>query len=594
MQRKISNTKKVRSGTHVQSGQKKLHSIPIINKVKSNVLYSIPCGCVFTLLLVGFFNLTIRNHCFGYDMTVGSPAEDMSTITPIAGTQAPTTASLSLSNPNMINPAIAPGDTAVVDTNVTISVDNAESYNLILSVDNTVLTNGSTTITAGNPDDNTKTNVWGYKWDNASTYTAPTTTGTTLTSSSNPTSGTELSDGNASFTKTLTFAAKFAGDASSGTYHAEGTISLAATPKAATLITLADLTQMQQLAEDYAPDACKNTVIPSGQDYAGPYTLTDVRDNNTYTVYKFKDGKCWMTENLKIHNIVEEENRSIVYTGRTLNPTTSDISTEWTLPSSSTSGFSSDTTSNAYVSGSTGYYTWCAATAGTCSSATSQGSNALSSICPKGWKLPTGGTTGNTDFYNLFKKMGVSISESLNNSGTTDWNNNDFSKAKNIPYNFVYTGFMYVDSTDGLSRDEGSWWSRTASGNASAYSLYIEKTRIAPGTNTYGYNRRYGFAVRCIATESKTFALTYDKNSAADVVKMPASQSCTTTSDTCSITLPSQLPERSGYVFMGWDTAQKADSCSNTAQYNKTGAEITLNNDTILYAIWAQIGCFDV
>ncbi len=43
------------------------------------------------------------------------------------------------------------------------------------------------------------------------------------------------------------------------------------------------------------------------------------------------------------------------------------------------------------------YYAWCVATAGSCNSATTDGAIAGSSICPRGWKLPT------IDEYNTMK-----------------------------------------------------------------------------------------------------------------------------------------------------------------------------------------------
>ncbi len=457
------------------------------NNVKSNVLYSIPCVKSCAFLCIVALSLLSHGHCFA--VYIGDFATDSGTISPVTGgTSTPATASLSLSNSSMASSAVTPGSTATVSTNVTVSVGNSSSYSLTLKMDKTNLTSGSTTIVAGNA---TTDNTWGYKWDNASNYTAPSTTAQTLATPA-------LSNSAASFTKTLTFAAKFASNADAGHYRASGTLSLVATPKTA-VITLANLTQMQQLAPDYAPDACADTVIPAGQDYAGPYTLTDVRDNNAYTVYKFKDGKCWMTQNLKLSNIV---GTSTYGNGRTLNSTTSDISAStWTLPASSTSGFSDNAASNAYLSGSTGYYTWCAATAGTCSSATSQGANATSSICPKGWKLPVGyqSDKNNNDFWKLFRNMGLTISnDSLasTSGGYTSWGSGDLAKAQGSPYNFAYTGYMNSGSLRDAS-SYGYWWSRTAYSSSYAYYLSINSGSVYPGT-TYG-SRQYGFAVRCVA-----------------------------------------------------------------------------------------------
>lgn len=48
--------------------------------------------------------------------------------------------------------------------------------------------------------------------------------------------------------------------------------------------------------QDMTSEICNNVTVPSEQSTA---TLVDTRDNNTYTVAKLKDGKCWMTQNLR-------------------------------------------------------------------------------------------------------------------------------------------------------------------------------------------------------------------------------------------------------------------------------------------------------
>lgn len=220
-------------------------------------------------------------------------------------------------------------------------------------------------------------------------------------------------------------------------------------------------------------------------------TLTDSRDNSSYTVRKMADGKCWMTQNLRLMG------------SRTLKSSDSNVTSDYTLPASSTSGFSSDTASNAYLSGNTGYYTWCAATAGTCSSATSNGANATSSICPKGWKLPTGTVVGkNTtnDFWNLFRNMGLTISNdslAAGHSGSTNWGTGDLAKVQGSPYNFAYTGYMFTGSGPQYATSQGSWWSRTAYNSTNAYALYFDSSNVYPGTA--GAGRQSGFAVRCVA-----------------------------------------------------------------------------------------------
>lgn len=453
------NARKLKPRSYLHSRRRYLNSIPL---------------CSMVVLLVGMYSLTPSSYCFAALSTPGVIVDAGTISLPTGGSPAPApTASLSLSKTELKSDATMPGHTATISTNVTVAVGNASSYNLTLRIQDSAdikVESGSTILKAGNL---TTDNTWGYKWDNSDNYTAPSTTAQALAI---PT----LSNNTASFTKTLTFAAKFATDAEAGHYKASGTLSLVATPKTATY-TMADLTEMQQLAEGYAPDACANTIIPTGKDYAGPYTLKDVRDNNTYTVYKFRDGKCWMTENLKLTNA--NVGTATFTDGRLLIPSTSDVSTNWTLPASSTSGFDNVNSENTYYDNSrnTGYYTWCAATANTCGEATSQGINAPSSICPKGWKLPTGGPDG--DFAIFAEAEGIA-----NSAAGVD-------KIQNPPYNFTHTGYTNNSSTANLGVN-GRWWSRTSLNNTLAYTLRTGDNTVHPGADN---SRHYGFAMRCIA-----------------------------------------------------------------------------------------------
>ena len=114
-------------------------------------------------------------------------------------------------------------------------------------------------------------------------------------------------------------------------------------------------------------------------------TMRDNRDGaeRSYTTAEI-NGLCWMTTNLSLGKS----------TTTALTPDTSNVSSSgYTLPASSTSGFSDNDAENVYNSGSTtcsstsacyAYYTWKAATAGS----TKQYGVANYDICPKGWRLP--------------------------------------------------------------------------------------------------------------------------------------------------------------------------------------------------------------
>ncbi len=107
--------------------------------------------------------------------------------------------------------------------------------------------------------------------------------------------------------------------------------------------------------------------------------LIDTRNQKTYSVRKMSNGDVWMTKNLEID-------------GETLTPEDSDVATDFELASiSDTNAFYMDNQNAVMGSAENGdYYSWYSATAGTgIKSMSTDGDEAESSICPKGWTLPT-------------------------------------------------------------------------------------------------------------------------------------------------------------------------------------------------------------
>ena len=203
-------------------------------------------------------------------------------------------------------------------------------------------------------------------------------------------------------------------------------------------------------------------------------TLYDIRDSNSYTIAKLADGKCWMTENLRLSGGTS---------GRTLYSSDSNISTaSWILPSENTS-FPTSCVDTAYnmSSGNTtygNYYNWYAATAGTGTCSMSSG-NASSSICPKGWRLPTGGSGSTSDFRILAYKYDRSTSAMMGS-----------------PVNFVLSGFRNGGSTSDQD-SRGYYWSSTASYSSdSAYRLLLNSSDVRPQDSI---PKPFGLAIRCVA-----------------------------------------------------------------------------------------------
>lgn len=238
-----------------------------------------------------------------------------------------------------------------------------------------------------------------------------------------------------------------------------------------------------------------------------PSRVYDVRDGERYTIQRLDDGRCWMTTNLNLAGGTK------IYAETSDAPSGTESSPYYTLPASSTDGFSSNMTDYVYNSGSAicdtdspcySYYSYLAATAGSGASVSSNGSNAVASICPAGWKLPTA-TTSNAsaaingnwktgDWYALALAYGVN-SENDSESNTATFYEN---AGPGTAPNFLLSG-MYISSEYANGGYSGFWWSATARSDTDAYYLISRRDRVDVALPYY---RKYGFAVRCILNEN--------------------------------------------------------------------------------------------
>ncbi|MDO5480685.1 MAG: FISUMP domain-containing protein, partial [Candidatus Saccharibacteria bacterium] len=151
------------------------------------------------------------------------------------------------------------------------------------------------------------------------------------------------------------------------------------------------------------------------------------------------------------------------------------------------------------------YYNWYSATASSGTSSitpvgTSTGyKDVNSSICPKGWYLPTGGgvpLTGstsdrpNSDFNVLYNNY-PSASEMLVSNPTTTYDN-----TTGLPRpGLLLSGNYYAGGADSVAQ-YGNYWSRSAYSKGVAYNLYLNSSAVHP--QGYG-NKYYGRSVRCVA-----------------------------------------------------------------------------------------------
>ena len=200
----------------------------------------------------------------------------------------------------------------------------------------------------------------------------------------------------------------------------------------------------------------------------------DKRDGKTYSVAKLADGNIWMTQNLAlgdangitITNVDSDLNNGVtsftISSSKARSATGSDWSDSYTDPEFAYHTNDTDNYGN--------YYNWPAAVAGT----VVDSGNASSSICPKGWRLPTGGPSGEL--------------EALYGAYNGDYTN--FIAATS----FVFSGYYYY-GLDAQGND-GCWLSSTADYGDSAHALY---GGIIPDANISKY---YGYSVRCVASGS--------------------------------------------------------------------------------------------
>ena len=247
--------------------------------------------------------------------------------------------------------------------------------------------------------------------------------------------------------------------------------------------------------------------------------LTDERDNNTYAVAKLADGKCWMIENLRLDDSAKlsstnTHNPSLPITNvyDATNPTTSNhlsattdpTTTAWCTSNSSacddqsmlatnnTILFTNNTassynaSSNVYSYGN--YYNWYSATAGhgKYGSSYASGYVAPGDICPAGWHLPTGNTSGE------FSALDVAMGGTGASQSTTEASN----RWRTYPNNFVYSGYVNGSSVNDRS-SSGYYWSSSAGYSNYAYYLYFNSSNVYPGTNLS--SKYYGWMVRCVA-----------------------------------------------------------------------------------------------
>ena len=270
----------------------------------------------------------------------------------------------------------------------------------------------------------------------------------------------------------------------------------------------------------------------------------DIRDGKQYWVTRLADGNIWMTQNLDFDI---DATRTYTHNDTDLgwDPNNFDANATWTpdttngkynLPVNGTSvpGWSnqnnypysadpgdvyyytsnstsddikytslSNCTSAGHTEGECGhyhagnYYNWTAAIASNNSANANNvtGEVAMSSICPKGWRLPNASQTDNeyNEFGRMFYEAGITAALA-NGNNSVNYKNGGFNELRSGPYYFVRSGGVgsNLDGPGVASR----YWPGVISGNGSSYTLYFDSSQIAPSNSlSWGWGR----SIRCLA-----------------------------------------------------------------------------------------------
>ena len=193
-------------------------------------------------------------------------------------------------------------------------------------------------------------------------------------------------------------------------------------------------------------------------------TLTDSRDNQNYTVAVI-NGKWWMTRNLAIGCNGSGSSYGSGRTTRSLTSSNSNVSSTWSTGNAGNlvdDTNASRTTANMQCNATYGaFYNYIAATAGTIYGDKNT-TEASSSICPSGWRLPA-----KTEQTGIKSYMAA------------------FNPVAGGAYSIGYLSFT----------NTGRWWSSTAQSNG-VYRYYLGY--YGTYMDTAGYTLDQGIYVRCI------------------------------------------------------------------------------------------------
>ena len=368
-------------------------------------------------------------------------------------------------------------------------------------------------------------------------------------------------------------------------------------------------------------------------------TLCDNRDGKEYVVTKQNDGKIWMTTNLDLDLVSDEngggalrtkpngetevvpltpENTNIDQNYYPRRSTSTDKTEEWLYEDDlnpEPESFKDVMPDYSFDSGNKedgNYYNYLSATADVLDFQTLDINPTLSqSICPVGWKMAR-----SDEFHDLIMSYSAEFDTEIvydEYDAYGKWHGiivSGTDLAAVIPYlSDTYTG-VYVPASeyaeyieegsddkmlllkqidganievfqDGIVIQSGTTEMEDEDGIiVDKYMYYIQGINAMDADYAY-----WGGAVRCVSSAPRDISIIYDENTEDVVQNLPEKYTEETIQDSKTLTISEKVPTRAGYIFGWWETEEK--------EKYLPGEDIEIKADTRLYAKWLKKVVYD-
>ena len=407
------------------------------------------------------------------------------------------------------------GRFASQNINIGVGTSNPSGYTLSMSAESTNMSRSAAvnneiptipTLESAVSESNFPNNHWGFKR----------TTGSNVdslyqrmsASTSIPLNTTSAAANAGDSNTNINFAVKLNNSLPAGTYSITLTF-LAVANEWEDPIT--DISQIEYLQDFYGISNADKTTLLASMTENQAYSLKDNRDEQSYYVAKLADGNIWFLDNLRLDLTNSDVMTNLTPATTNASETALDCLTGRTTDCTSpyTTDAVSDTWDNTYINARINttdattinsdsslnfgngshmygvYYNYCAASAGSYCYDEEEGSpdgvNASEDICPAGWRMPTGDSTGEWD----------ALDSLIDNRTASD------SASIQARLSLPLSGY-FGDWSVNYQGSYGYWWSSTRDDGDYMYLFGAndEETTWGP------YDRYFGLPLRCLFSAS--------------------------------------------------------------------------------------------